>query len=472
METGLTALMLLATVAGHTMWWGGTSVPARFLVAGILLLALPVAWEYRQAATAPDRRSAYRLLLLASLATTVAVLVSPQASALANNRDGMSRLLLWLSPDWHAWAFVPDFIAQAPGWGVLQTLVWGGCLGAGSWLFFVVFDRPRERAASRIGRGLAFLRADASLVTGVFAVTIVMPAVMGPQLKPDVSPEGRARVGMIDSFDPNARSLAIAYDPFSRVEAASVPSLFTLSARPGSRRAPQAVPVLLNARFALPAGRYLVQLSPVTGGQSAMTGTLGLQAGRHGTPALEWPVSATGGGNWEATFDLPVDIAFVGFRASPSLGPAIGELRLRPVRIVPMLDRTAAYDVLGTAVLGDRFVFLFHDGASYPEGNGFWVRGNSRASISVVSRTGRLTQPVEMRVRNGPVANVVRIVTPGQITELRLGPGEIRTVRLAPTPLDDTLRMIINPETGFVPARTEPGNHDERLLGCWVEVVG
>jgi hypothetical protein len=140
------------------------------------------------------------------------------------------------------------------------------------------------------------------------------------------------------------------------------------------------------------------------------------------------------------------------------------------VRVVPTLDRTAAYNVLGTAILGEQFVFLFHDGASYPEGTGFWVRGQSRASISVVSRMGRLTLPVPLRVRNGPVANVIRILTPGTITELRLGPGEIRTVQLAPSPLDDTLRMIIFPESGFVPARIEPGNRDERLLGCWVEV--
>ena len=121
------------------------------------------------------------------------------------------------------------------------------------------------------------------------------------------------------------------------------------------------------------------------------------------------------------TFDLPVDVNFVGFRASGELETAVGEMRVRPERVLPTLERTAAEDVLGSTTL-ERFVFLFHDGGSYPEDNGFWVRGASRASVSVVSRTGRLTLPVNLRLRNGPVANVIHIVTPGETLDVRLGP--------------------------------------------------
>jgi len=103
------------------------------------------------------------------------------------------------------------------------------------------------------------------------------------------------------------------------------------------------------------------------------------------------------------TFDLPVDVNFLGLRASPDLEAAIGELRIRPQRVVPNLDRVAAYEVLATLSLA-RFVFLFHDGGSYPETDGFWVRGSNRAMVSVVSRTGRLTTKVRLRLRS-PVAN-------------------------------------------------------------------
>jgi len=90
----------------------------------------------------------------------------------------------------------------------------------------------------------------------------------------------------------------------------------------------------------------------------------------------------------------------------------------------------------------------------------------------VLSRTGRLTLPVELRLRNGPVANTLHILTSGAATDVTMAPGETRTVRLTPTPLDGPLRMIIRTEQGFVPAQHERGSRDTRLLGCWVEVAG
>ncbi len=460
-----------ATVAGHQMWWGGTSVPARFLVPGILLLALPVAWAYRHAAALPDRRAGYRLLLLVSLATTVAVALSPGASALANRRDGMSRLYQWLSPDWHLWAYAPDYIAQPLRFGVIQTALWMACLGLCALAAAAVFGRGAHPGASRTGRGLAFLRADAALLAAVVAVTLISPLVLGAWLKPDVAPADRARIRMLDTFDPHARPFAVVYDPFTRIDAADVPARFELTARPGSRRAASPVPLLLNARFALPAGRYTVRLTP--GGdapEGRLEGHLALQGGRHGGALAEWRVKTEGA--WQDTFDLPVDVSFVGLRASDGLAAATAGLSIMPARVMPTLDRIAAGEVLGSTLLAGRFVFLFHDGASYPESNGFWVRGEAGASISVLSRTGRLTLPVRLRLRNGPRPNVVRITTPADTQEIRLGPRETKDIRVAPTPLDGTLRMIVHPERGFVPSRTEPGNSDDRLLGCWVEVVG
>jgi len=124
-----------------------------------------------------------------------------------------------------------------------------------------------------------------------------------------------------------------------------------------------------------------------------------LLAGQSGGSLSEWQLDTGAGNRWSGTFDLPVDVNFVGFRASPDLEAAIGELRIRPQRIVPNLDRVAAYEVVATLSLA-RFVFLFHDGGSYPEGDGFWVRGSSRAMVSVVSRTGRLTTKVRLRLRS------------------------------------------------------------------------
>ncbi len=459
---------LLFTVAGHTMWWGGSSVPARFLVAGMPLLALPVAWEFRRAGLLADRRAAYRLLLLAGLGAALAILASPDVSALWNRRDGVSRLLQWLSPDWHLWAFAPDFIGQPARWGLAQAALWILCLSAVAAVFSRVFRPTLPGFASRTGRGRAFLRANLGLGLAVILIGVLTPPLLGARLKPSPEPAERARVSLLQDFDPRARPLAIRFDPFALVDPAEVPAAFELVASRGTRRPALTVPLLLNARFALPAGRYRVTLTAAVG--SELRGHLALQGGRHGGTLASWAVGESP--RWQDTFDLPVDLSYVGFRASADLEAAVGDLSIAPVRVIPTLERTASEEVLGAETLGERFVFLFHDGGSYPEDKGFWVRGGSRASVSVVSRTGRLTLPVNLRLRNGPVPNVIRIVTPGETMEVSLGPLESKTVRVAPTALDGTLRMAITPDTGFVPAKIETGSTDTRVLGCWVEVVG
>jgi hypothetical protein len=299
-----------------------------------------------------------------------------------------------------------------------------------------------------------------------------MPPALGAALKPCPSPEDRSRIEMLESFDPHARPIGVRYDPVSLVDAASLPQAFSLSARPGSRTARQPAPVLLNARFALPSGRYEIELTPRAGAgeSSSLSGNLLLQAGRSGGALTEWNVEAPAGGRWQATFDLPVDVNFVGFRASSTLESAVGELRVRPMRVTPSLDRVAAYEVLASLAL-DRFVFLFHDGASYPEPGGFWVRGANRAIVSVVSRTGRLTTKVRLRLRS-PVANSVRFETPGLAWTTELEAGVPAELDVEPTPLDGTLRMTISPANGFRPSEVTPGSRDRRFLGCWVEVIG
>jgi hypothetical protein len=472
-EIGLALGALVGSVGAFQMWWGGTALPGRMLVSGLLLMSLPVAWEFRAGAGRPERRAVYRLLLLVGLATSVAVLAVRNGATLALGRNGISRFLEWLSPDWHLWAFAPDFIMQPTWLALAQAGIWLLATAVSAWAVGLLAARgTAARGSSRTGRGLAFLRADAGALLAVLLVTIVMPPALGANLKPCPSPEDRSRIEMLESFDPHARPIGIRYEPLSFVDAASLPQAFSLSARPGSRTARQPTPVLLNARFALPSGRYAVELTPRSGAQPAarLAGDLVLQAGRSGGSLTEWNVDVEAGGRWQGTFDLPVDVNFVGFRASAGLEAAVGELRVRPMRVAPTLDRVAAYEVLATLAL-DRFVFLFHDSASYPEPDGFWVRGANRAIVSVVSKTGRLTTKVRLRLRS-PVANSVRFETPGLTWTTDLEAGVPAEVDVEPTPLDGTLRMTISPAYGFRPSEVTPGSRDRRFLGCWVEVIG
>jgi hypothetical protein len=472
-EISLALAALVGSVGAFQMWWGGTALPGRMLISGLLLMSLPVAWEFRAGADRPERRAVYRLLLLVGLATSLAVVAVRSGATLALGRNGISRFLEWLSPDWHLWAFAPDFIMQPTWLALAQAGIWLLAIAVSAWAVGLLAARgTAARGSSRTGRGLAFLRADAGALLAVLLVTMVMPPALGANLKPCPSPEDRSRIEMLESFDPHARPIGIRYDPLSLVDAASLPQAFSLSARPGSRTARQPTPVVLNARFALPSGRYAVELTPRSGAEptARLAGNLVLQAGRSGGALTEWNVDEEAGGRWQGTFDLPVDVNFVGFRASADLEAAVGELRVRPMRVAPALDRVAAYEVLATLAL-DRFVFLFHDSASYPEPDGFWVRGANRAIVSVVSRTGRLTTKVRLRLRS-PVANSVRFETPGLTWTTDLEAGVPAEVDVEPTPLDGTLRMTISPANGFRPSEVTPGSRDRRFLGCWVEVIG
>jgi hypothetical protein len=299
------------------------------------------------------------------------------------------------------------------------------------------------------------------------AVTEFSPVVLGSGIRPETTPENRPRAGLLDTFDPRARPIALRFDPLSRIDAGDLPSLVAFSAVPGSRLARQPMRLLLNARFILPAGRYVVRLEPrAANGGAAMAGRLALQLGRIGPPMAEWAVEGNG---WEKTFDLPVDAAFVGFRASPELDSSVGMIRIRPAAVTPTLDRIATAEVLAAASYGP-IVALFHDDVAWVEREGFWLRGQATCQVSIVSPDGRLPGDVTLRFRPGPIDNTIVIEGAGGIQRVDLVAGQPKEVRLSPAPMDGTLRLTLTAERGWVPAERESGSGDRRMLGCWVDV--
>lgn len=470
-ELALTLAALFLTAGAFQTWWGGSALPGRLVQAGLPLLTLPAAWAFRAAANRPDRRAAYRLLLLVGIGITLACVLALDGRLLGLERTGVSPLLGWLSPDWHLWAFFPDFVME-PAWiGLLRAAMWTAAAALALWL---VGRASAHLAAgpgsTRTGRGLAFLRVDAASLLTLLIVTLAVPTLAGGSLKPSPIPEDRDRIPLLDQFDPEQRPIGIRYAPFSLVAPGDVPRLFVMSARPGIR-SPQPSPVMLNARFALPAGRYEVELHPRPDAPAgaALSGVLSLRVGRSGGVPTTWMVQASPGRPWSTDFDLPVDVNFVGFRASDELDGHVGLLRLRPHEVVGSLHRVAAFDVLGTWARGP-FVFLFHDDQAYSEPDGFWVRGASRVVVSVVSRTGRVQSSFRLRLRSG-VANTVRVDTTDQHWTLQLAADQPQEIELTPDARDGALRIVVTPATGFRPSDRDPANGDRRFLGCWVEIA-
>ena len=139
---------------------------------------------------------------------------------------------------------------------------------------------------------------------------------------------------LLETFDPIARPIALRYDGFSRVQPDELPPLFAMSAVPGQRTSRQPLRVVLNARFRLPAGRYVLDLKGSEAAASMPDASMSLQLGREGRPIESWPLVLAPGQHSLRDFDVPLDAEFVGFRASRQAEQAIAELRVSPRSVV------------------------------------------------------------------------------------------------------------------------------------------
>jgi hypothetical protein len=130
------------------------------------------------------------------------------------------------------------------------------------------------------------------------------------------------------------------------------------------------------------------------------------------------------------------------------------------------------------------------DGAYAPEGEFFWVKGESRADIILrapVSR-GSDDRDVSLRIRsltievtNADLPNRVVLTAGPNRVRLDLAPGEVRSIELAAGPgvpykpniypTNYVYVMSVSTSTGSVPFLQDSNNPDSRYLGAMVKVV-
>lgn len=446
------ALALLVLVSSFALWWGGSAMPGRPIISILALFGIPIAWYYKDGIDNRSRLAILQFLLLVSVAVTVAMTWSVGGLLLGQGRDGSSSLLEWLSPTWHLWTSAPSYIMSNPTAASIKTLLWIGGVACVSWLCQRSSTTP-GRAALRVTLAAVFVG------TIVASVAASLPA--APRQR-RFDPEVRLSFPMLDTFDTLARPLAIRYQPFSLVSPSVIPPLFLAKAISGQRFAPQPLPVMLNARFRLPAGDYEVEIEGSDVGQD-VSGTLGLQVGREGHPLRTWSLQLASGQTWRQQFNLPIDAEFVGFRASPDIERATAALRLRPVAIVDGSVRLKTAAVISAAPFGSLTVF-FHDAGAYSEPDGFWVRGRARLRATIAD-VDNSAESLAVQLHSGARPNHVTLSTPHWSERLDLTPGVTREVRM---PHARLVPLTITTSSGFVPAEIQPGSRDRRLLGCWV----
>jgi hypothetical protein len=172
-----------------------------------------------------------------------------------------------------------------------------------------------------------------------------------------------------------------------------------------------------------------------------------------------------------------------------------GPLRLLPIELTLLNDLPVSADIDrarrtigGTPPLTAYFP---DDGAFPPEGDGFWVRGESRADVML--RAPAQPQPdgsaLPLRVRhlsievtNGRVPNDVVVASRWRREAFTLQPGEVRTVDLAlgagvpykPSryPTNYVYAFSVSASAGFVPILESPETAaDARYLGVRVRLT-
>jgi hypothetical protein len=459
-EIAAVFIVFLLSAGGVAQWWGSAAPPGRPLTAILPLLALPFGWAYAQASPGSCRRAAAHVLVLVGAAISLSLLLAEHGGLLLQDRDGSSRLLEWFSTLWPVWKAAPAIA----GVGLRSSAAL-----LGLWIFAAIGVAWVLARSSLTRPGRSALFTFVTMTGAVLVVWALCPMVVS--VAPIANLEARARLPLLDNFDSRARPHAVIYRPFKIVPAVDVPSLMVMAPQPGLRAGSQPVRLLLNARYALAAGDYRVELSGLES-RAPVHGTIGLQVGRTGPPLREWPVDLTAGSSWMTTFSLPVDAEFVGFVPSESLAGA-SSLRITPLRIVDKNNRDSSFHgpsrpVVAAVAFRNASIF-FHDDAVYPERDGFWVKGQSTAFMTVSSEDAE--QAVVLRAHAGALPNTLDFETATWGQRVALTSGQPADVQLPVPPRPGPFLLRVHAEQGFVPADKTPASGDHRFLGCWIEVV-
>lgn len=433
-------------------------MPGRPVFLLLPVLGVPIAWLYERLAPGSPARAGAQVLLLISAAITLTIVMPSPGVPAVQDGDGSSALLVWMSPTWQLWREAPSYVAGVTRASSIRVLLWLAGFVVVSWLL-------ARRAAASEGR--AALAAALGTVLGFVALATASAAIV-PDASKRFDVEGRAMFPMLETLDPIARPIAIRYDAFSHVSPAELPALFRLSAVPDQRTDRQPVRVVLNARFRLPAGTYVLDLKGSDSAGTVPDASMALQVGREGRPLETWPLTLGRGQRVQREFDLPLDAEFVGFRAPRAVEGTIAELSVSPRDVVEARKRFPAGTVLSAAVFAPVRIF-FHDSSAYPEADGFWVRGRTTVRMTLL-KVREEDSGVLLAVHSGARPNVVTFATPGWSKSLELTPGVTERVTVPSRQGERFIPLTITSADGFVPAEIEQ-SRDRRLLGAWIAFI-
>ncbi|MDA1093407.1 MAG: hypothetical protein O3A25_09110 [Acidobacteria bacterium] len=447
----------LASTTNYYMWWGGGSVPARFVVPILPLVAPLIAVAFRECRS-PAARGVLGASLAYSLVAFVTVVARPAAMLMYNDRDGTGRLVETVQAGVPLTATLPSFIDPDI---VVQLPM------AGIWVVAAISAALATRWVSRRVEASTYLSAVLAALLFGGAGSVLAAATLSDPVPQGTVHSGRQR--LLEMY-PGERLRGFSYESGGWWGAwltdAELMARTTLEPDVDGESSD---PSRLTQPFALPAGRYdlLVWFSEqqVIDGHVFLSydrtaGILARANGRATNPAV-------------VPLDLPVALGALRIGAtSAALARTVTRVALAPRALAPRARPGDVGRVLAVKPVGERVgaYVLFMDLNTFVEPENNWVQGGHVSELRV-SPADATT--MRIRIRNGAADNRIEVRAGQQSETLTLAAWETSEL-VIDVPVGEErptlIPVFVAPERGFVPAEADPGSTDRRVLGCTVTV--
>ena len=441
----------LATVASYHMWWAGSSSPARFAVAVMLVMSLPAASWW--AARGVVGRAVGTVALGLTLLITGSLVMAQHGGLILNERGGTSRWMDWVSPLVNLPQAVPSFFANGPLGATWRALIWAAILlVAVAALVMVTRRAGGEPVDTR--RRLA-LAGPALFGLALMAATTVCWAV--DRVEP-LTPTS-AQLEFVSSYDVALRPTGLQYHPIRIGHAPRVISQLQIGNSNREANGPDA-PLLFLVD--VPAGIYRVRARD----GARLQGTFEVTIGRTPEPMTRWTLDESSDTpECRVNLPVPVNAVIVNGDARARASAANG-LVLEPVSVIPSREAAGTWHASRARRYAEAVVFIDDPMVSYLEGPGMWVVGAVDAKLAV---TTDQVASMPLLVRNGASANSVRLQAGQWSQTVTLKAGEERVVQVPVSPVRWMTRLDVRAESGFRPAEVDKASRDQRFLGVWLQ---
>jgi hypothetical protein len=441
------------------MWWGGASVPARFAIPLLPLLAPSLACGILRLEKATAGHALVAVLLGASLATAAVLVAVPDTYLMFNDRDGTSRLLELMQ-------------GPAPLTSLFPTLLWI------DWHA----QLPRVAAVvAGLGGGLACLWLAGRTVRtqqgaeGRLALWFVLASVAGLALTDRViatalSRQGMARenqLALLDQWTPDSLFDMSRWKRVSEAEAARSLRVRLYDAHVDAQNLPDD-PRRWLGPFPIPPGSFEGHI--FLRNPRADSGEFVFWF--HRSSAVVATAAVTGEQPLRVNFSLPdafvPPLLWIG-ASDPSLIENTVRIELVPLKVSAEAQRTRAapvaienIDARPGALLG------YMDHQAFPEKGVFWTRGESTTEVVVIA-SGAHSMTVSLEA--GAAAGAASVDIGGVPTQVTLAERETKSIDLALRPDQTSTRLQVGYTAGFRPADVDAASKDRRWLGVRVKVT-